>query len=138
MVQIGTEADWQRIWAGRDGYIARKTNGSWWASSAVHWMDNFGAEKRSGPTRELNQFADDFNPWAIATSGQTTLVLAHDGRLWSVGFRLGSQHRFSLIREPLAWVGGLLDKNRSGMPSPMLDESPHLIWEMDKWESTTP
>lgn len=135
LVHLGTETGWSRAWSGQNSFIARKADGTWWQSLNGPRMKSFGDVDEVGEELYLHQFATDFEPWAMATDGYTTVVLHKDGRLWSIGKQTGAPTQtpvWKRLGNKLAEVfnrGGPPGRGPAFPPEPPTDRSPRLIWE---------
>ena len=88
--RVGSDNDWIEMRDGHHCYLARKRDGSWWASG-----ENLDGRLGFAPYGthwgiELEKMPFTFDPWALGLGGKTTLVFARDGSLWSWGRDLGA------------------------------------------------
>jgi alpha-tubulin suppressor-like RCC1 family protein len=91
MSQLGTANDWREIYGGGHNFVARKTDGSWWASG-----NNGMGQLGLGNTAHVTEPAElpfRFEPWAFSIGGSTTTLLTGDGKLWTWGQQLGAIYR---------------------------------------------
>jgi alpha-tubulin suppressor-like RCC1 family protein len=117
LTQAGTDSDWVEIYAANLRYFARKRDGSWWV-----WGFGDGVN-----TVRPQRVPFDFEPWAYAPGGRTTLVLTKDGGLWSWGQRIGAMP--SGARMLFHRVLGRF-MPRLAHVSSTEDEQPARIWEL--------
>lgn len=73
MIQVGKDTDWSEIYAGTQGFFARKKDSTWWFSGK---MQN-GASLAT-PTR----LPMSFDPWSFAPKLGDALILTRDGTIW--------------------------------------------------------
>ena len=71
----------------------RKTDGSWWVCGQNRdGQLGLGNDAALAQIDAPRRFPYDFEPWAMALASNrgATLVLLHDGTLWTWGIRLGA------------------------------------------------
>jgi alpha-tubulin suppressor-like RCC1 family protein len=86
--QIGDREGWSEIYAGGGSFMARKSNGRWFACGG-NASQQLGLGKDGIVTTPERLFIDA-EPWAFATGSGNSLLLTRDGKLWSWGKRIGS------------------------------------------------
>ncbi len=123
--QVGSDSDWSEVRAGHDCYLARKRDGSWWASG-----ENLDGRLGFAPYGahwgiHLEKLPFTFEPWALGLAGNTTLVFARDGSLWSWGKRLGAPPRSTGNKK----FENLMNAWASRLPMrPKLFPDPNATW----------
>lgn len=127
--QIGTDTNWDKISTGRDFFFARKRDGSWWACG--NNRSELGFRQAVAP---LQRVPYDLDPWAFATGFGNTLLLTHDGTLWTWGERLGSDNPTSVQRIKKT-VNDVLNKfpghlGRFTTTGARNDYTPYRLWEL--------
>jgi alpha-tubulin suppressor-like RCC1 family protein len=130
--QIGTDTDWQDVWAGRADFFVRKRDGSWWFSGNPRGqVQSLFGLRGGGPVQRV---PFDFEPWAFANGLWSCLLLTKDGTLWTWGERPGEQ-------TPAAQLGLKTRLNRLLKALPghwprfndqpeVFDAYPHRLWEL--------
>ena len=81
--QIGTDTDWAKIYAGRDGHYAIKTDGRLygWGSNANGVIGNGNTTQQNSPVQVGSRTG-----WKMASRGPSHSVLIHnDGTMWTCG-----------------------------------------------------
>jgi alpha-tubulin suppressor-like RCC1 family protein len=115
---IGESTDWKDVWTVEGfGVCARKRDGSLWCNHDF-WSANF-AERIEASTGLMGRVPFDFPPWVFAVNPKTTCILTRDGRLWTVGTRLGSE----------GWEINAKIHKFFDLSAYTVDGSPHRIWE---------
>jgi alpha-tubulin suppressor-like RCC1 family protein len=130
--QVGPETNWVDIVSGQNGFMARKSDGSWWMCG----RGEPGLLHGSGRIRTLTRVSIDLKPLAIATGGETTQVLMPDGKLWSFGERIGSPPQTVGFRKGKEIANGILYPiaqrpvfNTRPIP---FDIPPRLLWDANE------
>lgn len=119
--QLGSDYDWSEVHSGANYVTLRKADGSWWISG---WL---GKTHHDTPDR----IEWTMDPWAFSSSGNTTILLAKDGGLWTWGDRLGSKQPRNIAKEALVWLLGQMSGSRSASPiGPIVDNEPHRVWNL--------
>ena len=127
--QLDQGHNWRRINGFGSDLIAVKSDGTYW----------FFGDYRVGflglgkvPSGEAKSFLPcEVEPWAFCEDGATTLLLARDGTLWSLGEHIGydmttlmnvqnTGHRVLGDRWPGSWV----------FQKFVLDQAPKKIWKL--------
>jgi len=136
LFQIGKEADWKEVYAGRRFYLARKRDGSWWGSGQCK-LPLRGAQWRWSPPclASPRRLALRFEPWALAPGVGDAMLLTRDGSLWTLsvlpdssGFELGLAQLKTLLNRTLAHL--------LGSPEPFdekafrIDPRVRRLWEL--------
>ena len=85
---VGSDSDWTEIVSGQNCFYARKRDGTWWFLG--NYFGQLPVSFLPANGSRLGKIPYQFDPWAFATGGTTTLLLSKDGNLWSWGPRLGS------------------------------------------------
>jgi alpha-tubulin suppressor-like RCC1 family protein len=129
--QLDQGHDWQRINGFGAGLIAVKSDGSYWFFGDYR-VGFLGLG--NGPSREAKSlFPCGVEPWAFDENGATTLLLAKDGTLWSLGRRIGIDEailvnakntRESILGDRWPSLGDWVFKKLA------VDQVPHKIWEL--------
>lgn len=133
-VRLGNDADWQDVYAGQGGFFARKRDGSWWACGQNQEGElGLGIKWPRGTARPLQRIPIDYDPWAFATGYQTTLLLARDGTLWTLGKRLGSdnsstRHFKKMMNQVISKLPGRWP--HFGTLSYITDATPYRLWKL--------
>lgn len=127
--QLGKSNDWVEIRSGGNSLLARNRSGTW------HY---FTTGKKSKWGKIANDgsyeiFPISSEPLDIRTVGETTLILMPDGRLWSLGGRIGAPDQVSgpLMTRLIIKIANFFGK---GLPVPVTrvqDETPYLIWKQE-------
>jgi hypothetical protein len=127
--QLGKRNDWVEIRSGGNSLLARNRSGTW------HY---FTTGKKSKWGKIANDgsyeiFPISSEPLDIRTVGETTLILMPDGRLWSLGGRIGAPDQVSgpLMTRLIIKIANFFGK---GFPVPVTrvqDETPYLIWKQE-------
>jgi hypothetical protein len=114
LFQIGKEADWKEVYAGRGFYLARKRDGSWWVSGQCK-RPLRGARWRWSPPvlASPRRLALRFEPWALAPEVGDAMLLTRYGSLWTLsvlpdssGFDLEMARLKTLVNQTLAHLPG--------------------------------
>lgn len=79
LTQIGTDKDWQEVYAGTQFFMARKANGSWWVCG--NYQREPGDDLWVGAPRRLPL---SFEAWALAPGLGDACLLTRDGALWTL------------------------------------------------------
>ena len=133
--QLGSSKDWVEIRSGQNNILARKKDGTWWAAGSSE-VQGWGTRSADG----FSKLPLPVEPLAMKSQRGTTLILMPDGRLWSLGQRIGgtdSPDPLQRISNAIAGIVNFFTGNTSSTRSTSLprDQSPYLIWEAD---SSTP
>jgi alpha-tubulin suppressor-like RCC1 family protein len=131
--RIGTDTNWQEVYAGRDNFFARKRDGSWWTCESR----TPGPGRRSlghGSAGPLYQVPFDFDPWAFANGFGNTLLLTRDGTLWTWGERLGwkAPSMQQKLKAQLSRLIALVTRRSRpiNIPTAVIDSQPYRLWEL--------
>ena len=132
MVRCGSGAGgWSEIYAGGGPFMARKSNGRWFACGG-NTSQQLGLGKDGIVTAPERLFIDA-EPWAFATGSGNSLLLTRDGKLWSWGKRLGSDAYPAVIRIKKSLNGLMQRLPRSSHPfstEPFeVDVAPFKLWD---------
>jgi hypothetical protein len=128
---LGSETNWAEIRSGQDNLLARKTDDSWWSigSSRNGELWNVATFRPGG----FSKLPLTVQPLAMRSQRGTTLLLMPDGRLWSLGERIGGEPGFdfpSRVIHLVAEIGRIFRLNiPTADPRPPHDATPYLIWE---------
>jgi alpha-tubulin suppressor-like RCC1 family protein len=133
-IQIGTNTDWHEVHAGHGYFFARKDNGSWLVcGDNYRGARGFGAEP-SDTDSPIRRLPLDIEPWAFSTSPGNTLLLTHDGNLWTWGERPGSTAPTALsgLKQFSNRLIGSLPGHWQKFPlqGPLIDSTPYRLWEL--------
>ncbi len=79
LIQIGSDKDWQEIYAGTRFFTARKANGSWWICGDYQWDP--GDDRKLDAPRRLPL---SFEAWSLAPGLGDACLLTRDGALWTL------------------------------------------------------
>jgi hypothetical protein len=129
--QLGQARDWEGIHGFETGLLAVKRDGSHWLFGNYK-MELLGVRNTPSPgTKPLLRCRVE--PWAFAELGNTTLLLAKDGTLWSLGERIGidkailvkaKNTRERVLGDHWPSLGDWVFKKLA------VDQAPHKIWEL--------
>jgi alpha-tubulin suppressor-like RCC1 family protein len=93
----------------------------------------------------LQRMGRDFEPWAFASGGETTLLLTKDGNLWTWGTRIGAKPSpfaakgiRGVYQSSVAWLKDMfrpksVQKQVTSSPSSadvQIDPAPHKLWTL--------
>jgi alpha-tubulin suppressor-like RCC1 family protein len=114
--KLNQPMNWVDIRSGENCLLGMR-NGIWYPAGKVN---SFGAEG--------SWFPHEFEPLALHTQRETTLIFMPDGRLWSLGKRIGANPTRDVIeklRGALFWAIG----RSSNTPTDHNDSKPFMVWE---------
>jgi hypothetical protein len=116
-VRMEGSDDWAEFYSGENIVFARRADGSWVSK---------GGERGSGEGGW--QFHRKFAPLSFRSDEGTSLMLMPDGRLWSVGKRVGthSAHPFERMAHRARHLVGL---NSALAEMQVVDRAHVLLWE---------
>jgi alpha-tubulin suppressor-like RCC1 family protein len=132
-VQVGSSTDWVEIRSGQNNILARKKDGSWWATGHTEFEPWAGRRDSDGFVKL--PFTQE--PLAMHSQRGTTLLLMPDGRLWTLGLRIGASDSADLLTKARGVVTGFLNLFSGNSPTSrtaVQDRKPYLIWEAQKAE----
>lgn len=118
--KLNSDTNWIDLRSGQNFLLARRKNGGWHTAGQRNVYSG-----REG----FWDFPIGFDPLALHTERQTTLMLMRDGRLWSLGKRVGSQTSLGFFEHLRAVVLRLSGQNANITLQEKNDARPFLIWE---------
>jgi alpha-tubulin suppressor-like RCC1 family protein len=134
-VQIGTDQNWQSVYAGQGFFFARKRDGNWWVCGRNEDRQLAQGHALGMDAPAPRPLGFDFEPWAFATGYGNCVLLTKDGTLWTWGERVGSTSQpraFEKLKDQ--WnqlMSRLLKRGYSGSGhQPKTDSAPFKIWEL--------
>jgi alpha-tubulin suppressor-like RCC1 family protein len=130
LAQIGSETNWVEAWAGARGIVARRKDGSWWASSTTPGVRFLQAGGESKETPGLWRVADELDAWAVGLGSEKAVILLRDGTLWTAGERLGVPGKVRLLDRLDAWSSPLFGPRRMAQPTPPVDRQLRRLWQL--------
>ena len=140
---IGQDSDWTELVSGQNCFYARKRDGTWWFLGNYFGQAPIAFLHTGGPVPEKVPY--QFDPWAFATGGTTSLLLAKDGNLWSWGPRMGSTIPVSADQKVASFLQSLravfrphgvqaaINSRQQGYgpnSDAIFDNEPHKIWTL--------
>jgi alpha-tubulin suppressor-like RCC1 family protein len=128
--QLGNDRNWKSICAGEFSCFARKRDGSWWGCGNNGGQIGLDSEDRI--VAQPRRLPENFEPWAFALGGFTTVILGPDGRLWTRGERLGAPTPSSARENLDTWLWPLV-RPLPGLQfllATEIDWRPHLVFEL--------
>jgi hypothetical protein len=131
LTQIGKDRDWTQVYAGFNSFFARKKDGSWWVCG-LNYEGQIGLGPNITAVPSPQRFPFDFDPWAFAPGGQTTILLGIDGKLWTWGKRLGAGQPSAARLKIQAFLAAMVKRFPSlgFLIKSDIDQTPHLLWEL--------
>jgi alpha-tubulin suppressor-like RCC1 family protein len=133
ITQIGTGHDWAEIYPSINSFFVRKKDGSWWGCGS-NPEDQFGLGTNVSELASPQRLPFTFDPWAFGPEGETTLLLAKDGKLWTWGEPLGTVPPNAVRREINSFLNPVVRRFPSLaflMKSDFdIDRTPRLLWEL--------
>ena len=131
--QLGSGSNWVEIVHGGMHTWARSVDGNWW-SGGINSCGQLGRGYQSkGSGNGFEEPAIPLKNCTLAANGITTLIYAPDGRIWSVGVRVGAKNNWSLKDRLLAVANEVLDRfgksRRYETGLLPYDVKPHLVWQ---------
>jgi alpha-tubulin suppressor-like RCC1 family protein len=118
-VRVSGATNVAEIMSGENYLLYKQQDGTW---SGAGSLGNFHA-KKSWP------FPERFDPLALHTQRGTTLMLMKDGRLWTLGRRLGSDRPVTLAEKITIVVKRLITRTPVSSSEALIDQEPFLIWK---------
>jgi len=141
LARIGKETDWTRMIASENHILAQQKDGSWWGMG-LNIFNPLALLLEDGQINvpppsigHWKKLPDSFNPWAIGLGHQTTLVLTHDGRLWSSGSIIGAKRKDPLWNHFASWINRTAKNTILPPRMPKHHSGFHHIWT---WQSEKP
>lgn len=118
-IRITAATNWTQIQSGENCLLARDASGKWVAAGEVgnsdiadHW-----------------DFEHDFAPLAIHIQRSTTLFMMPDGRLWSLGKRIGGKPQPSVLEKLRNTVVLFVTRKQPASAREDFDSEPFFVWE---------
>jgi alpha-tubulin suppressor-like RCC1 family protein len=121
--------------------LAQKKNGSWWGigQNMLNQMglneQNISKSSQLTPHKEWIALPEAFDPWAIDSASQATIVMTRDGRLWNTGRIIGEQRGTPYWNKIASWINS--KSPFTSLPSHLPNHYSgfHHIWT---WQSEKP
>jgi hypothetical protein len=129
LTQIGTDKDWQEVYAGTQFFMARKAQGSWWVCGNYHREP--GDDLWAGAPRRLPL---SFEAWALAPGLGDACLLTRDGALWTLSIHPPRGNFAAALKQTKGWVNQLL-RVLPGHPQPFnlrefpINPTPRKQWQ---------
>ena len=131
LTQIGHDKDWVEVYAGQNCFLGRKKDGRWWGCGQ-NTAGRLGVGLHTPPGAPV-PLSFEFEPWALATGHETTILLTKDGALWTWGKRLGAgKSGIIRLKETLNQLVSHLPGNRRPFKTQdvLTDTTPHKLWQL--------
>lgn len=107
LLEIGM--DFTQFVASEHFILAQQKNGSWWGIgnnilNQMGLIHDTSMGSSFAPLTEWEPLPHSFDPWAIGSDIQATLVLTRDGQLWSTGSIIGESLKTPFWNKIASWV----------------------------------
>ncbi len=131
-IQLGTGREWREVRSGQNNLFARKADGSWWAIGDAE-VKGWSSGQDSAGFMKLPMTQE---PLAMQSQRGTTLIMMPDGRLWTLGQRIGRTRPDDLLSRARLLLNRIVRilVRGSGNTSTSLpqDRTPYFLWAPEK------